>query len=279
MKLINKERLCHLLARALVFVLGSVFLAVSVRAGVDDVISEIEKVEKEEVKVENATYNIKISDLEKSKVNSKIKKEAKESSIFSVSVLGGKSEFPYKSAYLENNFASGVGLGIKLSDALSIEGSFMYSQFKYLQARTGTLIQYDNWQTTVRPAAFNITSQYRTGAEVKYRLWGKSFITPVMGGGMSLMRNSDELVSSQLGQWYFRHDANTSSVAAHGLVGLELNLGGLRIGGIVKGYSTLREVNSDGITTYRSIRSSSDPADLRNHREFVEFLGVVSFDI
>ena len=283
----RNEKFYHGLAKSVIFALGAVFLSFSVHAGVDDVLESIEKIEKEEIQVaESSSEKVEISK-EVSKVEQPsipVKKEKKKKSLFGISLMGGTSEFASQTTYIESQFSGGIALDLHLTDKLSLESSFMYAQFDLPKGRYGHLVNRDPYWTTVRPAAFNLSTQYRGGAGIKYRLWDKSFITPVVGAGLSLMKNNSILTNNQVFGTGAMSSGLEPQMAANIMGGLELNLGGMRIGGMVKAYSTLSDVTQQSrvYNPYNNIynnRNYADPADLKNNGEFVEFLGVVSFDL
>jgi len=285
----RNEKFYYGLAKSVIFALGAVFLSFSVHAGVDDVLTEIEKIEKEEIQVtESSSEKVEISK-EVSKVEQPsipVKKEKKKKSLFGISLMGGTSEFASQTTYIESQFSGGIALDFHLTDKLSIESSFMYAQFDLPQGRYGHLVNRDPYWTTVRPAAFNLSTQYRGGAGIKYRLWDKSFITPVVGAGLSLMKNNSILTNNQVYGTSAMSSGLEPQMAANIMGGLELNLGGMRIGGMVKAYSTLADYNTQSSISrgyyypyYSNYRNYADPADLKNNGEFVEFLGVLSFDL
>lgn len=287
----RKEKFYHGLVKSVIFVTGAVFLSFSVHAGVDDVLTEIDKIEKEEVQVNNAISEQVEITKEVSKVEQPsipVKKENKKKSLFGISLMGGTSEFASQTTYIESQFSGGIALDLHLTDKLSLESSFMYAQFDLPKGRYGHIINSDPYWTSIRPAAFNLATQYRGGAGFKYRLWDKSFITPVVGAGLTLMKNNSILTNNQVYGTSAMSSGLEAQMAANIMGGLELNFGGMRVGGMVKAYSTLADTNSQN-QVYRSAyypynsvynqRSYADPADLKNNGEFVELLGVVSFDL
>ena len=282
----KKENFYHGLVKSVIFVTGAMLLSFSVHAGVDDVLTAIEKIEKEELQVsevqsEKVEITKEVSQIEQPSIAKKTKKKK---SLFGISLMGGTSEFASQTTYIESQFSGGVALDFHLTDKLSLESSFMYAQYDLPKGRYGHIINRDpNW-TTVRPAAFNISTQYRGGAGFKYRLWEKSFITPVVGAGLSLMKNNSVLTNNQVFGTSAMSSGMEPQMAANIMGGLELNLGGLRVGGMVKAYSTLSDASQQSrvYNPYNNIysyRSYADPSDLKNNGEFVEFLGVVSFDL
>ncbi len=280
----KKERFYHRLVKSVIFVTGAVFLSFSVHAGVDDVLTAIEKIEKEELQVsevqsEKVEITKEVSQVEQPSVVTKAKKKK---SLFGISLMGGTSEFASQTNYIESQFSGGIALDFHLTEKLSLESSFMYAQYDLPKGRYGHVISSDPYWTSIRPAAFNISTQYRGGAGFKYRLWEKSFITPVVGAGLSLMKNNSTLSNNQTIGTSAMSSGLEAQMAANITGGLELNFGGMRIGGMVKAYSTLSDSSQNNRYPYNNVynyRSYADPADLKNNGEFVEFLGVVSFDL
>lgn len=280
----KKEKLFYNLIRVLFFIVGSMFVSLSVNAGVDEVVSTIERIEKEEASVavsKRASITALINQ-EKPKEEESIK------SLFTMSIMGGKSDFNirYKNHqvgmttdFLKSDYSGGFALGMRLTKKISVEGSLMYAQFAKPKGQAVTQINYTPWGSSVRPAIYDVEEQYRFGGHLKYRLWD-AFITPVVAVGADYLTHKS-MASNQWFSYVGQESGFASSIALTPSIGLELNLWGLRIGIMGKWYTTLVDLSAQQNYYYNRPWNMGwrDPNELKNYKNLFEGLGVVTFDL